>query len=75
MAGGNGFRIFDLYCNLNERERGAAEGFVLTEDKREVAANLRVGERDGGEHISLDVFLRVRAGDEAQAHVRSDKAL
>ncbi len=68
-------RGFVFHRDVDEGEGGAAEGFVFAEDQGKVAADLGVGDGDGGEHFGANVFFDVGAGNEADADVGGDEAL
>src|SRR5580704_12409437 len=69
------FRRFVFHRDVDESERGAAESFVFAEDQGQVAADLRVGDGNGGQRLGANIFLDVGARDEADADVGGYKAL
>src|SRR2546425_3776737 len=75
FGGSDRVDIFAFDGGVDKSQGGAAEGFVLAKDEGEVAADLRVRDRNRGEHVGLDILLHVGAGDEAHAYVGGHEAL
>src|SRR5437879_9782625 len=65
LGASNRLRVFNSYRRIDEGQSRPAQRFVLAEDQRQVAPNLRVGNRNGGKYVRLHVFLHMRAGDES----------
>src|SRR5438105_14014061 len=62
-------RRLQLYCNVDKGQRGPAQGLIFAEDQRQVAFDLRVAERDGGQHARLHVLYNVGAPDESNSYI------
>ena len=68
-------RRLQLNCNIDEGQRGAAERLVFAEDQRQVALNVRIGQRECSQRLRLQVLGNMGARDESHPNVGSDKAL
>ncbi len=64
-----------LYRDINERQRGAAERFIFAENQCQIALNTRVRQGERGQRLGLQVFRYVGARYEPDSDVGCNEAL
>src|SRR5215470_16185055 len=77
-AAGHGNRLFQrtaAHGDIDEGESSAAESLVAAEDKRQIAADLRIGERKSYECFGAYVLQHVGARNESYPDVGGDESL
>src|SRR5207253_6563203 len=75
LAGRNGLSRLEFDGNIYKREGGAAQGLVFAENQSQIAADLGIRNRYGGERIGTEISEHIRTRNETYANVGRYKPL